>query len=143
MSGPEEYTCHSIAIRKYSKVPHTFADFLTHINNPDAVKDLFTRFKLTVIYFINDGSTRYGEYFYYSNVTTLMNQTECAISLNPDSADYQHVFVLIRNETNLLESTLQLLTTQSSRSRLVIPETMITSDEYLEFNKIASELPSL
>lgn len=135
----EEYSCQSVAIKKYAHVPRTFADFLDHVNNPEEVKSLFTKLKLTVIYFINYGHTRFGEYFYYPDVKTLFNQIECAVRLDHDSVDYQHVFVLRRNEADLLNSELQLLVSPPSSRPILRPEVVTTPEDYDDFNRLADE----
>lgn len=136
----EEYNCQSVAVNKYLTTPRTFGEFLKCVNNPEDVKILFSKLKLTVIYFINYGHHRFGEYFYYQDVNTLFNQTEGAIKLELDSVDYQHVFVLTRNESNILESELHLLLNGSRKSTVV--NVSVTSAEYDEFTKLASEMPN-
>lgn len=138
-----EYECHSLATGEYSAIPATFGEFLTYIKNPDDVAALFKKLKLTVICYTNDGQCGAGMYNYYPSIKKMMEITEGSVNFSPENFAYQHVFILSRNEAELMSSSLTLAITKPNPKSLVHIHAGVTNVkvDFDLLNSIASEIP--
>lgn len=133
-----EYQCHSLATGEYTTIPTTFGEFLSCVKNPEDITNLFKKLQLTVICYINDGHSGAGIYNYYSNIKTMMELTEGSISFSPDNFAYQHVFIVKRNEGDLLSSPLTLVVAKPKHKPIIVDNIEVDLDV---INAIATDIP--
>lgn len=138
-----EYECHSLATGEYSVIPTTFGEFLTYVKNPDDVAALFKKLKLTVICYTNDGQCGAGMYNYYPSIKKMMEITEGSVNFSPENFAYQHVFLLSRNEAELLSSPLTLAITKPKPKPHALAHAVVANVkvDFDLLNSIASEIP--